>query len=188
TDNSNTQFATLALWVARRHAVPTDRSLRLLARRFATSQNFNGTWSYHYQFGGGLQGRDTMTCVGLLGLAVGLGLADDPPRPEVLDPALVRGFVALSPYLGDPPPPHPPVPQANLSLLWSIERVAVLYNLPTIGGKHWYRWAAQMLVANQTPAGNWQNGGYHAAHPVLDTCLALLVLKQSSLTGDLGKR
>src|SRR5262249_10052952 len=39
TCNSNTQFATLALWVARRHGVPIDRSLRLIVRRFRTSQN-----------------------------------------------------------------------------------------------------------------------------------------------------
>src|SRR5262249_51435012 len=68
------------------------------------------------------------------------------------------------------------------------ERVAVLYNLKSIGGKDWYRWAAQMLVGSQQPRGNWQDGGYHGAHPTLDTCLALLVLKRANLVEDLGKR
>ena len=38
TDNSNTQFAILALWAARRHDVPLSRTLQLMVRRFETSQ------------------------------------------------------------------------------------------------------------------------------------------------------
>ena len=53
TDNSNTQFAILALWVAQRHDVPMDRTLRLIANRFQTSQNADGSWGYRYVFGGG---------------------------------------------------------------------------------------------------------------------------------------
>ena len=46
----------------------------------------------------------------------------------------------------------------NLYFLWSVERVAVLYNLPTIGKKEWYRWGAEILVANQKKDGNWEDG------------------------------
>jgi hypothetical protein len=188
TDNSNTQFAILALWAARRHDVPMARSLRLLIRRFKTSQNADGTWSYRYQFGGGQAGKAAMTAVGLLGLAVGYDLTDPHGQAKALDPTIVKGFTALSQHVGAPVA-RPNIPQqANLYLLWSIERVAVLYNMATIGGKDWYRWAAQMLVAHQGPLGNWQNGGYPHAHPIIDTCLALLVLKRVNLVRGLEAR
>jgi hypothetical protein len=73
-DNSNTQFAILGLWAARKHGLPMDRSLALVERRFRTSQNGNGSWGYHY---GGWSNADSMTCTGLLGLALALGLDHD---------------------------------------------------------------------------------------------------------------
>jgi hypothetical protein len=80
------------------------------------------------------------------------------------------------------------LPPVNLYFLWSVERVAVLYNLPTIGDKDWYRWGAEKLVANQGPLGNWDKGGYHGASPVIDTCLALLFLKRANFVEDLAAR
>ena len=50
----------------------------------------------------------------------------------------------------------------------------MLYGFDLIGGKDWYRWGAEILVANQQPNGNWQNGGYPGSSNTLDTCLALL--------------
>src|SRR5262245_28516659 len=64
TDNSNTQFAILALWAASRHDVPMARTMRLVVRRFSTSQNRDGSWGYTYSLGGGIQERPAMTCVG----------------------------------------------------------------------------------------------------------------------------
>src|SRR5258708_19903488 len=60
--------------------------------------------------------------------------------------------------------------------------------MATIGGKEWYRWAAECLVANQQVHGNWTRGGYHGATPVIDTCLALLVLKRANLASDLTEQ
>jgi len=61
TDNSNTQFATLGLWAAGRHQIPTERSLALLTMRFRTSQASNGGWVYHYIAGGGAGSTPAMT-------------------------------------------------------------------------------------------------------------------------------
>jgi len=79
-DNSNTQFALIALWVARRHDLPdalhesVDKSLAVVDLHFRTTQNLDGGWPYKT----GYFGRPTMsassaamTCAGLLGLAVG---------------------------------------------------------------------------------------------------------------------
>src|SRR5262249_42932411 len=45
-DNSNTQFATLALWAGRRYGVPTQEALKRTEARFRTSQATDGTWGY----------------------------------------------------------------------------------------------------------------------------------------------
>jgi hypothetical protein len=228
TDNSNTQFATLALWAAQRHAVPMERNLTLIAVRFNTSQNSDGSWGYHYRYGGGDAERPAMTCVGLLGLAIGHGLAADKEMSENLtfalaraqaaavlafhpqfsflllaleraekreaferakkrgqDPRILHGFLALNKHVGEPVERMEAIPQKDLYFMWSLERVAVLYDLPTIGPKDWYRWGAEMLVANQQAAGNWDNGGYPGADPILDTCLALLFLKRANLVAEL---
>jgi hypothetical protein len=191
TDNSNTQFAILAMWVARRHDVPTDRTLNLIAKRFYTSQNPDGSWGYHYQNGGGNPERPPMTCVGLLGLAVARGLGQDAyaqvPRDQ--DPWIIKGLLALSKNVGEPRGRMENLPMANLYFLWSVERVAVLFDLPTFGNKDWYRWGAEILVANQKMKGEWDGGMlYYGATPTCDTCLALLFLKKSNLVTDLTSR
>src|SRR5207302_4089676 len=45
-DNSNTQFAILGLWAARRHGVPVEKALARADSRFRTSQNGDGGWGY----------------------------------------------------------------------------------------------------------------------------------------------
>jgi hypothetical protein len=197
TDNSNSQFAILALWVAQRHDVPVERTLRLAARRYEKTQNGDGTWDYLFYYGGApanlddadsLGRRPQMTCVGLMGLAVGHGL--QPPGEDKVpqDPQIVNGFAALSRSVGQPAGGFYRVPQQNLYYLWSLERVAMLYDLPTVGGKDWYRWGAESLVVNQQPLGHWDNGGYIGAARPLDTCFALLFLKRAHLAKDLTAR
>src|SRR5438874_11690380 len=93
----------------------------------------------------------SMTCVGLLGLAMGHGSAPQdandwkgnrlkPGKTLNEDPAIQNGLKALGAYIGQPNTgPNKPAME-NLYFLWSVERVAMLYNLKTIGGKDWYRW------------------------------------------------
>jgi hypothetical protein len=90
TDNSNTQFAVLALWIARRKGIPVEMALQRLDTRFRSSQQVDGGWTYTHQVSPApqfIQGnRDqlermgyvsspAMTCAGLLGLALGHGSA-----------------------------------------------------------------------------------------------------------------
>ncbi len=195
TDNSNTQFAILALWVAQRYDVPMERTMNLMVRRFQTSQNADGSWGYRYRFLGGEQEKNTMDCVGLIGLAVGLGISQPAAGnggavvgKNIPDPRILNGFVALSRHVGQPTGRMFNLQQANLYYLWSLERVAVIYGLPTIANKDWYRWGAEILVANQQPQGFWMEGQYPGATPVMDTCMALLFLKKANLVKDLPDR
>jgi hypothetical protein len=186
TDNSNTQFAMLALWIARRHDLPLVPTFRLVERRFECSQGDDGTWDYLYQFGG-LRARRPYyvadTGVGLLGLGIGrVTVAADKETQERLAKQIVRGLAALSRDIGDP------MEQPNFYLLWTIERVATLYNLQAFADKDWYRWGTEILVASQDARGCWPHHadmakGIYGSNP--NTSFALLFLKRSNLAMDL---
>jgi hypothetical protein len=193
-DNSNTQFATLALWAASRHGLPLERPIDLLANRFRQSQAPGGEWGYHTA---GLRGTRAMTGAGLLGLAVGHGLST---ADRVKDPQVEKGFRALAEHVGMPLGAGKQVvvnrrsmrvsrrSAINLYFLWTVERVGVLYGVREVGGKDWYRWGVELLLDAQKPDGSWQQGGYPGATPMLDSCLALLFLKRANLATDLTRK
>jgi hypothetical protein len=202
-DNSNTQFATLALWIARRYGVPVDNALKRVGARFRASQHADGGWAY---FDAGMRVRPmmarstaSMTCAGLLGLAVADGKATEASRQRKPDakpahdinksPLVRRGLFALSTTIGRATTPGkgrvaaiPQVGGRTYYFLWSLERVAVTLGLKTIGKKDWYAWGAEILVANQHLDGNWH--GTYAEYGA-DTCFALLFLKRANLVPDL---
>jgi hypothetical protein len=193
-DNSNTQFAMLALWTARRHGVPTDQALLASYQRFVHSQNQDSGWGYAV----GANSTNTMTSVGLLGLGIGHGTAPellgaDPKNPKAAavkpaleDPRIQNGLQALARAIGQPSQdPAKKLPMENLYFLWSVERVAMLYDLKTIGGKDWYGYGAQILVQNQNGDGAWLHSHFPGSTPPINTCFALLFLKRSNLVQDL---
>src|SRR5262249_374566 len=173
----------------------------LVEQRYRTSQHDDGSWSYLYN--GGKASTPQMTCVGLLGLAIAHGTAHEaatgampakndpkgaaPHRPSLKDPAIEKGLTSLARFIGFPAAAMPKkVAMGNLYFLWSVERVGVLYNLKTIGERHWYTWGAQKLLANQDGDGAWSRaGGYHGNSPTINTCFALLFLKRVNLVQDL---
>jgi hypothetical protein len=196
-DNSNTQFAILGVWVASRHGVPTERALIQVARRFRATQGPQGGWIYPYAMPG-MDGSPAMTGAGLLGLAVGLGTArsenvapDDKATPPH-DVAVEKGLRYLAREIGQPLGLNAPRPAlgrgpTNLYFLWTLERVAVLFNLRQIDGKDWYRWGAEVVVGAQGQDGDWQTGGYPGSLPPIDTSFALLFLRRANLVQDLSK-
>jgi hypothetical protein len=196
TDNSNTQFATLALSAAARHDVPLERALALIAVRFHRSQVPSGGWNYHFSAPAKAEDvRPAMVGAGLLGLAVGLGLVADYTQPQaaprrIQDPAVEKGFSCLGPYIGEPLSNADA--QINLYTLWTIERCGVLYNRRQIGGKDWYPWGVKLLLQSQGGDGSWNHGHYYtqppAITPITDTCFALLFLKRANLARHLTKK
>jgi len=73
-DNSNTQFAIIAVWLARKHGVPVDGALDLIEKRFRLSQSAqNGGWMYNAT----TEGTPSMYCAGLIGLATGIGRREE---------------------------------------------------------------------------------------------------------------
>src|SRR5262249_48297845 len=73
TNLSNSQFAALALWAARRHGVPVRPALTLVAKAARAKQNAEGTWSYDLN----LPMKHSSVCAGLIFLALERGLEDE---------------------------------------------------------------------------------------------------------------
>jgi hypothetical protein len=196
-DNSNTQFATVALWVGRRQGLPVEGAAARLDQRFRATQNADGGWSYSPTWGGG--STASMTCAGLLGLAVAHGSTAEAALEKgkaAVEPAKDRvmkaGLAALSTAVGKPAGKGrvgpavaaPGVGGRSYYFLWSLERVAVALDLKTIGGKDWYAWGAEAILASQGADGSWK-GEYGGS---IDTCFALLFLKRANLVSDLTAR
>jgi hypothetical protein len=82
-DNSNTQFAVLAIWMARKHGVPVENALKLIEQRFlATQSPRTGGWGYIISdtragFDDALMGSPSMHCAGLIGLATAVGRREE---------------------------------------------------------------------------------------------------------------
>jgi hypothetical protein len=250
-DNSITQFVILALWTARRHGVPVERSLAMVEARFRASQFPDGCWAYKWNpLQGGFR-ADSMTCAGLLGLAVangnyqGLvektastgtrmavkGEAPKLKRDAAIDRALAFlgqriGGAGLKQVVADKVKANvqlivlqkqlavagiaqrPAIlkqiqdimkdqnntqlggtilganARGDLCFLWSLERVAVTYDLRTIGGKDWYAWGAPLILANQHADGSWND--FFPGVP--DTCFALLFLNRTNVVQDLTRQ
>jgi hypothetical protein len=204
-DNSNTQFAALGLWVARRHGIPVERAMLALAGRFRVSQAADGSWSYFSATAPRLPGTPAMTCAGLLALAVAHGTASqavlrtDRRGHDLFanqakantnfgkEFAVRSGLVYLGKQIG-----HASFPTAkkraratgappDYYFFWSLERVGMIYGLRTIGKKDWYAWGSQILLDHQNEDGSWQ--GKYAG--VVDSCFALLFLQRANVARDL---
>ncbi len=198
-DNSNTQFAILALWVAQRHQVPIDKPIDLVENHFRTTQlhaqpgailpdrdgnnvNLDGSW--YYNAGGNSSPWPSMTCSGLLGLAIAHGVAKEPraqnPKP-LDDPAIKAGLAMLAREIDRSGERRTP----DHYFLWSVQRVGVLYDLDLIDGKDWYAWGCKALLPRQDNDGAWHDFAFYDHNPVVNTCFALLFLERANLARDL---
>jgi hypothetical protein len=201
-DNSNTQYALFGLWAARRHGIPVEKALARAAEHFRKTQHGDGGWGYR---SADTDGRSTvsMTCAGLLGLALGYASAREvtlasaaapgtgttpppsmPPDPAK-DPAIRSGFDLLAQDIGRAVA-NPNRPGGHISYLfytfWAIERVGMAYERKLIGGKDWYDWGTDYLLRSQQTDGTWRGGfGTHVR-----TAWALLFLSRANVTRDLS--
>lgn len=111
-DNSNTQFALLAVWMARKHGVPVDGALELVEKRFMGTQHENsGNWPYSSLAGVAADGSPSMYCAGLLGMATGLARREEKKAELKHDPAAdkpkPKPQAGGDPFYNPPPPKEP---------------------------------------------------------------------------------
>lgn len=203
-DNSNTQFAVVALWVARKYNPKggglIDKALSLSEKKFRGSQRGDGGWGYDAANAMIAQNSTgSMTCAGILGIALhagargtvsntafrGAGSSGQTDFYSELnkDPAVAkaRDFILQSfrEYLsGSAKEGH------TTYFLWSLERVATLYKWRKINDVDWFELGARFLMKTQLREGAWNlDGMLHG--PQVDTAFALLFLAKSNLLGAL---
>jgi hypothetical protein len=138
-----------------------------------------------------------MTAAGLLGLAVGYGLDSEKKGTTreksgkavanmATDEILQKGFKVLAGKVGYPGRDKETPPE--MYFLWSVERVAVLYQLARLNGKDWYRWGLEILTGNQHGSGKWFINSGPGCSDVVDTSFALLFLQRANLAQDLTEK
>jgi hypothetical protein len=109
-DNSNTQFAVIAVWLARKHGVPVESALDQIEKRFLTSQNNAGSWAYPgppASGAGAIQPANAsdspaMYCAGLIGLSTGIARREERKEKREAAKKPEPPKVAPTPPAGEP--------------------------------------------------------------------------------------
>lgn len=216
-DNSNTQFATLALWIAKRkpYEVPTEMTLERLERRFQTTQQQDGGWVYGSGGGGS---TPSMTCAGLIGLAASYGVViereatlragdlggkggdgkDDPAAPgrpvrrgDLTKEKIIQDALK---YLGNELAEAEQKGLANLGEKPDDIRTNYyfMWSIERVGGVYAWRTIGNTdwyrWGANLLIQTQQRDGSWRGTYGVADTCFALLFLRRSNLAPDLTAR
>jgi hypothetical protein len=185
-DNSNSQFAVLALYDAQRVGVAVKLETWLLAHDYwERTQNPDGSWGYVP----GDPGSGSMTCAGIGGLAITSAALESGDaaveagqvtccRPHERDDRLERAIdwlaqrfsVSRNPGAGQ---------KVIYYYLYGLERVGRLTARRFIGDHDWYREGAEFVVHQQDSFSHfWKHGWYMENEPVISTSLALLFLSK----------
>ncbi len=189
-DNSNSQFAVLALHEAERVGAKVDPEVwQLAAEYWKECQNPDGSWGYQPE---NMPGSGSMTCAGIGAWIIcsgkvaaaaaeatgnGVQCCLPPEKNDVLERALVwlgRNFsVRRNP--GQPGA----ATQWHFYYLYGLERVGRLSARRFIGDHDWYRAGAEYLISRQDPFSHeWVGEGHSEDNPHVTTSLALLFLSK----------
>jgi hypothetical protein len=188
-DNSNAQFAVLALYEAQRVGVGVSRETwELSANYWRTTQNADGSWGYVP----GDVGSGSMTCAGIGGLAISSAALESGDaaiengeviccRPHEDDDALERAieWLALRFSVDHNPRPAGGGQSVLYYYLYGLERAGRLTARRFIGEHDWYREGAEQLVREQDSLSHYWKGGWYAEKdPRISTAMALLFLSK----------
>ncbi len=199
-DNSNTQFANLALYEAARVGVsqPTqDRNWRLAKAYWEGCQNPDGSWGYYK----GVPGTGSMTCAGIASLVICNEMVE-PDADAKLDGGRIeccrradadedhveRGLRWLGRHFSVER--NPGARQWLLYYLYGVERVGRMTAQRFIGGHDWYREGCEKLVRDLSTGelrDFWKGVGHAEDDPQIATSLALLFLSKGRRPVLLGK-
>lgn len=185
-DNSNSQFALLAMYEAERVGISaSDRCWRLAQNYWLEAQNGDGSWGYRPR---DPAGSGSMTCAGIGAVIIaGQKLNESDARvidgrleccgPQAGNGAVERGLDWLGRRFSVKT--NPGGAAWLLYYLYALERVGRLSAQRYIGGHDWYREGCEQLVANQDPLGGfWRGVGGQESVPQVGTSFALLFLSK----------
>lgn len=196
-DNSNTQFAMLALHEAERAGVKISDQTWQLALNYWLKpgmQNPDGSFGYER----GHPGSGSMTCAGIASLIIArdrLHTGDAVVKDGQLfccgqqatdDPlAAAMQWMARSFSVNR----NPNASSWVLYYLYALERVGRMSGQRLIGEHDWYREGCEALIAQQarTLNGSWVGVGFVENNPVVATSFALLFLSKGRRPVVIGK-
>lgn len=188
-DNSNTQFAVLALYDAERIGIKVSpQTWKLALDYWLKVQNRDGSWSYTEAD----HGTGSMTCAGLSSVIICSGRVNSGDAQVVGDKieccgnqtdndAVERGLQWLGKNFSVRQNPSTSgVGRGNwLYYLYGLERVGRMSGRRFIGEHDWFREGADLLVSLQDDLnGQWQGDGIGESNPIVGTSLALLFMSK----------
>lgn len=205
-DNSNTQFALLALRAAQNIAdslpgakisIPREMWVKALAR-LVSVQTAAGEWDYGTINMGTKGFRDTMTAAGISGLVICLSsLIPGPDIREISQTPEIRKAVRkLERHV------YPPAnvvrfhstglkqPNRTGYMFYSLERACLLGGFKKLGTHDWYSDGAAELLAAQHQDGSWSGAAWYSARAsrhkapkyrdnTIETAFCLLFLRRA---------
>lgn len=187
-DNSNSQFALLALYEAERAGVEVDDKTWRLARAYwEEGQLPGGGWGYYK----GLPPTGSMTCAGIASMVItsdmvfASGAEAEGGRirccidRQSSDNEIQRGLQWLARNFSVSGNPGARGQTWMLYYLYGVERVGRLTAHRFIGEHDWYREGADVLVRSQDQlSGYWKGVGHAEDNPHIATSFALLFLSK----------
>lgn len=192
-DNSNAQFALLALHDAERAGVTVrPETWRLAKAYWEDCQNEDGSWGYYK----GVEGTGSMTCAGITSLVIASDMVQQADarvlgeqiqccqRAESANDRIQRGLEWMAAHFSVDR--NPTVRGAGnamwvLYYLYGLERVGRMTNHRFIGKHDWYREGAAALLRRRGQVealSSWTGTGMGENDPVVGTCFALLFLSK----------
>jgi len=185
-DNSNTQYAVLALFAASRSAVVVPKTpWQEVEKWFESKQNPDGGWGYDSAEvpGAGVVTTDmssgSMTTAALTALIVSKFYQGKDWKAEA---SVTRGLDWLGKSFSVTTNPGGPS-LWHFYYLYGLERVGTISGLSEFGGHRWYKEGAEYLIKTQAADGSWKSAfpiQQQLTDQVTDTCFAILFLKRAT--------
>jgi len=198
-DNSNSQFAVLALHEAERAgAIVQKETWEKALNYWKGCQNQRGSWGYQAGWENGL---GSMTCAGIAGTVICAGHVNSPNavvknglvqccQPQEDDDSLEMALNWLAQNFSVRRNPGRPGMESvwHYYYLYGLERVGRLTTRRFIGEYDWYREGAEFLVKQQDQfSHNWIGNGHAEDNPHIATPLSLLFLAKGRRPVLIGK-
>ncbi len=185
-DNSNSQYAVLALFAASRAAVVVPKgSWQEVEKWFESKQNTDGGWGYDCAEAPGVgvvttdASSGSMTTAGLTALIVSKFYLGKDWKTEA---SVKKGLDWLGSNFSVTTNPSGP-PLWHFYYLYGLERVGTISGLGDFGAHRWYKEGAEYLIKTQAADGSWKSQSpiqQQLTDQVTDTCFAILFLKRAT--------
>jgi hypothetical protein len=190
-DNSNSQFALLALNEAERAGIGvqvSDRTWRLARTYWEDCQNPDGSWGYYKH----VPGTGSMTCAGITSLVITADKIEQADAKAVgkkiqccgknegdSDKGVEKALNWLGANFSVSRNPNYPGGNWQLYYLYGLERAGRLTARRFIGKADWYREGAKFLVDHQDKlSGFWSGSGMAEDSRLIGTSFGLLFLSK----------